>query len=201
MLLGFILASRNHISTMLVLTGLLQVSQVALRKAKLDPTNPLKRFASPGVSIALLPIGLLDFYVMAAYLLSVAVTPRTVTVPWGLAGTALYAGMLGAGGFTASSQLGRKLPTSVLIAGGAAVAGGGALFEAVLRNGLGAWIAMGAGGFIGLVVYVTLFFTVLPWEAAMRALGKVVAFSPIMSAVAVLETLLGVASGIGMVVL
>ena len=199
--MGFILGSKDHISTMLVLTGVLQLSLVALRKVPLPATHPLKRLASPGVSIALFPIGLLDYYVMVAYLLSVAVTPRTVTAPWGLAGTAVYAAALGVGGFTASSQVGRKLPTSVLIAGAGALAGGGALAEAVLHNGLGAWLAMGAGGFIGLVVYVSLFFTVLPWEATLKTIGGVTAFSPVSTGVAVLETLLGVASGIGMVML
>jgi hypothetical protein len=200
LLLGFIVASRNHISTMLVLTGILQLSQVALRKAKLPATHPAKRIAAPAVSVALFPVGLLDFYVMAAYLLSIALTPRTVS-SLGLAGTAAYAAVLGVGGFTASSQVGRKLPTSVLVAGAGALAGGGALYEAVLHNGLGAWIAMGAGGFIGLVVYVALFFTVLPWESAMKTLGKAAAFSPFSTAMAVAETLLGVASGIGMVIL
>jgi len=200
MLFGFILASRNHISTMLVLTGVLQLSQVALRKVQLAPTNPVKRVVAPGVSVALFPVGLLDYYVMAAYLLSIALTPRTVS-SLGLAGTAAYAAVLGVGGFTASSQIGRKLPTSVLVAGAGALAGGGALYEAVLRNGLGAWIAMGSGGFIGFVVYVALFCTVLPWESAMKTLGKAAAFSPFSTAVAVVETLLGVASGIGMVIL
>jgi len=201
LLLGFIVGSKDHISTMLVLTGVLQLALVALRKAQLPATHPLKKLAAPGISIAFFPIGLIDYYVMAAYLLSVAVTPRTVTDPWGLAGTAAYAAMLGVGGFTASSQVGRKLPTSVLIAGAGALAGGGALYEAVLRNGLGAWLALGSGGFIGLVVYISLFFTVLPWEHTLKAIGGVTAFSPVSTGVAVLETLLGVASGIGMVIL
>lgn len=191
----------QHISTVMLATGMMHLALFLIRNARLEEQHPIKRVGEPAVSIALFPMGIIQLLTMGSYILALVVGDRVPTDPWGIGGTMAYCAAMGLGGFSGFSQLGRKFPWAVFAGTGTAIIGGGALYHFASGSGVATAPALAGSVFLGLVLYVAMFFLTLPWNDAIKTLGTATAFSPVMLGTSLAETVLGLISAMGLVIL
>jgi hypothetical protein len=188
----------SHLSLTGVLGAVLALTLVGIRKARLPADHPVKRFASPAVTGALLPVGVLQMMTAFAYGIDAFQGERPVTNS--LVATAFLA-LIFLSGFNNMSQIGRKVPWAVIGGAGTAVLGGGAIWQLANGNSVTTLPALGGAGFIAVILYVAMFFLIEPWDAALRAAGNFTAFSPIMIGLQVPTAVLSILAAMGVVVL
>ena len=191
----------SHISWMMVITGLMHLGLFSVRRIELPETHKLKKIGDPALSIGLFPVGLLQMFTLASYLVALVMGQRVPVDPWGLAGTALYTGSMALSGLSAIAQLGQKIPMSVFFCAGTGAITGGSIFHAASGLGLATQGVFAGSILLGLVMYISMFFITKPWEEMIKAIGGATGFSPVMLGNSMLATVLGVISGMGMVVL
>jgi len=191
----------SHISTVMIVTGLLHLTLFGIHQSSLPEYHPAKKYGKTAISVALFPVGIVQIYTLASYILALAGGNRLPTDPWGVTGTLLYCVVMGVGGFSGFSQIGRKCPWAVMLGGGTAVIGGGALYHFASSQSIATLPALAGSVFIGFVLYVAMFFITLPWSEGVKTLGNVTAFSPFMLGTSVVETLLGTIAAMRLVIL
>lgn len=194
-------AVAGHISSVMLITGFMQLAVVSIRKWKLLETHPIKKYGDPALSVALLPMGTIQLYTMLAYILALLLGDRVPLDLWGQLGTLAYIAAMGVGGFSSVSQVGRKVPWAVLIGLGTASIGGGSIYQ--WATGLGFvsnWVLAGSV-LAGLGLYVSAFLMAQPWSELIEKMGNASAYSPPMIANSLALIILGVISGMGVVVL
>jgi len=188
----------NHLSLTGVVGALLALALVAIRKAQLPADHPVKRFASPGVTGALLPIGVVEMMTAFAYGVDLLQGDRVTAN--GVASIAFTA-LIFLSGFNNMSQVGRKVPWAVIGGGATALLGGGAIWQLANGNSIATLPALGGAGFIAVILYIAMFFLIEPWDAALRAAGNFTAFSPVMIGLQVPTAVLSILAAMGVVVL
>jgi hypothetical protein len=117
------------------------------------------------------------------------------------AATGLTAFTMGAASFSATSQLGRKMPWSVMAGGGLAVLTGGGVYSLASGVGAGGAAIMGGCVLIALIMFMVGFWLTAPWASLVKSLGNYTAFSPVILLTSLGATMLGIISGMGLVVL
>ena len=185
----------------MIVTGITHLTLFAIKQAPLEAHHPVKKLGEPITSIALFPIGLIQLFTLFSYWASLYMGNRVPTDPWGVLGTVFYSTTMLGGGFSAFSQIGRKVPWAVFMGAGTAIIGGGAIYHAASGANLSTAPVLAGSAFIGIVLYVAMFFITLPWATALNKLGNITANSTVVMITAVLSSVLGVLSGIGLVVL
>jgi hypothetical protein len=118
---------------------------------------------------------------------------------WTIPYTVLQGGSMVVGSASAIGQAGRKVPWAVLAGGGVGAIGAGSVWTA--SNFLGGYAPLALSGFIGLILFVAMFYLTLPAQETIMAAGDIFAYSPVAIGNGALMTILGFISGIGVVVL
>ena len=207
MALDTLVAWSNHISTILFTTGVLHLALVGIRKATLPPEHPLQKYGANAVSVALFPGGVLQFISFAVYLVALILGLRgPAALPpewsrWTIPFTIVQAASMVIGSASAIGQAGRKMPWAVLAGGGIGVIGAGSVWTAASPVLSGGYTTLALSGFIGIILFVAMFYLTLPAQETIKASGDIFAFSPITIANGALMSILGFVSGIGVVIL
>jgi hypothetical protein len=195
----------SHISTIIFVTGLLHLSLVGVRKAQLPSDHPIKKYGETGLSVALFPMGIFQFISFIVYLIAIIFGVRGPALmppewaSWTIPYTVLQGGSMVVGSASAIGQAGRKVPWAVLAGGGVGAIGAGSVWTA--SNFLGGYAPLALSGFIGLILFVAMFYLTLPAQETIMAAGDIFAYSPVAIGNGALMTILGFISGIGVVVL
>jgi hypothetical protein len=205
--LDAVLAVAGHKSTILTVTGALHLLLFAIRRS---PDPRVKR-ADTYVSVALFPVGLLQTLSLCSYIVELLVGGRALVyspyfqvfeggwVPG--AATAAYGFTMGAAAFSATAQLGRKFPYSVMVGGGLAVVTGGGVWSLASGVGVTGAVVMGGCTLIALLMFMVGYWVTKPYADLYKVLGTYTAFSPVVLLTSLGATMLGIISGMGLVVL
>lgn len=206
--LDLLLGMANHISTWMILGGGLSLGLYGIREARLTEHHPIKKIAEPAVSVALFPVGIMQIISLALYIFLIITGERGIAniLPpelqqYGAIATVGYAASMGLSGTGNIGQIGRKVPWAVLGGGGVAVIGAGSIWHTASGLGLGTLPVLGGAAFIGIILFVAMFFITLPGQETVEVVGNAMAFGPVMVGNSVTAAVLGVFSAIGMVVL
>jgi hypothetical protein len=203
--LDTVIAWRSHISTILFITGALHLALVGIRKANVASNHPIVKYGEPAVSVALFPVGVIQFISFFVYLIAIIFGLRgPAALPpewagWSIPYTVLQGGSMVVGSASAIGQAGRKVPWAVLAGGGIGVVGAGSVWTAT--NFLGGYAPIALTGFIGIILFVAMFYLTLPAQETIMAAGDAFAFSPVTIINGALMSILGFISGIGVVIL
>lgn len=202
-----ILAVAGHKSTILFVTGLLHLALFGVRRSA-EPG--IKRLETP-LSAALFPVGILQTVAFYSYLVELAIGGRgTVFSPYfqvfqgGMVpalATVVTGFTMAAAGFSATSQLGRKLPWSVMAGGGMAAVTGGSIYYVASGAGAGGAVVLGGSALIAIIMFMVGYWLTAPWASLFKSLGNYTAFSPVILLTSLGATMLGLISGMGLVVL
>ena len=208
MQLATLLGLADHISTWMILGGGLSLGLFGIREARLDPHHPVKKIGEPVVSVALFPVGIMQFISFVLYVFMLVTGERGAVAllppewqPYGVAMTAGYGGSMLLSGMSNIGQIGRKVPWAVFSGLGVAAIGGGSVWHTASGLGLSTLPVLGGAGLIGLVLFVSMFFITLPGQETVKAAGDIFAFGPVMIANSSVATILGALSAMVMVVL
>lgn len=208
MQLATLLGLADHISTWMIAGGGLSLALFGIREARLDPQHPVKKLGDPIVSVALLPVGVMQFISFILYVFMLVTGERGAVAllppewqPYGLAMTAGYGGSMLLSSMANIGQIGRKVPWAVFTGLGVAAIGGGSVWHTASGLGLTTLPVLGGAAGIGLVLFVSMFFITLPGQETVKAVGDALAFGPVMVANSSVATVLGLLSAMGMVVL
>jgi len=205
--IDILLAVAGHTSTMLCIVGGLHLALFATRRSS-HPT--LKRAETP-ISAALFPAGILMLVTFLSYVVELLVggrgmvySPYFIVFRGGLvpAVATFVSGLtMGTASFSATSQLGRKLPWSVMAGVGLGVLTGGGVYSLASGAGLGGAVVMGGCAALALVLFMVGYWLTDPWKELARTLGDITAFSPAILFTSLGCLTLGIISGMGLVVL
>lgn len=209
MALDTLLGWSSHISTIMLITGMLHLGLIGIRAAALPADHPIKKWGETGVSTALFPMGVLQIVSLALYVWTLGTGVRDASLwylppPYnlsGLIGSALYGGSMAAGGVSAVSQIGRKVPWAVLSGGAVGAIGAGSVWAVANGAQIDLTLALAGSGLIGFILFLSMFFVTLPGEATLKAVGNAAAYSAPTLINGALMSILGVISGMGLVVL
>lgn len=205
--IGVVLAVAGHKSTILCLVGGLHLALFATRRS----SHPSVKRAETPISAALFPAGILMLVTFFSYVVELLVggrgmvySPYFMVFAGGMipgVATGVSAFTMGAASFSATSQLGRKLPWSVMAGGGLAVLTGGGVYSLATGVGAGGAVIMGGCAVIALIMFMVGYWLTAPWAGLFKTLGEGTAFSPVILLTSLGALLLGIISGMGLVVL
>ena len=192
----------------MVVGGGMSLGLFAIRQARIDPQHPVKKIGEPVVSVALFPVGIMQFISFILYLFMLITGERGAVAllppewqPYGTILTAGYGASMLLSGMSNIGQVGRKVPWAVFTGAGVAAIGGGSVWHTASGLGLETLPVLGGAGIIALVLFTSMFFITLPGQETVKAAGDIFAFGPIMVTNSAVATVLGALSAMGMVVL
>ena len=198
----------DHYSTIMIITGLLHMGLLGVRSARLPDYHFVKRHGENIVSGVLAPVGIVQSISSMLYIWEVLTGTRgpAVILPpeyavYGVPATALFAGSMVFGSVSAISQIGRKVPWAVMAGGGSATIVGTSVWAVATQVGLaGLPVVLGSAG-LAFFMFIMMFFVTLPGEATIKAVGNTMAFSPLVLVNSTLMGVLGILTGMGLVIL
>lgn len=205
--LDAVLAVAGHKSTILTVTGLLHLALFAIRRS----SDPRAKRADTPVSVALFPVGIMQTVTFAAYVVELLVGGRALVyspyfqvygggwIPG--AATAGVGFTMIAAAFSATAQIGRKIPYAVIVGGGLAVLTGGGIYSLATGVGIGGAVVMGACVLVALIMYMVGYLLTKPYADLIKVFGEYTAFSGVVLLTSLGATMLGIISGMGLVVL
>ena len=208
MQLATLLGLADHISTWMIAGGGLSLALFGIREARLDPQHPVKKLGEPAVSVALFPVGIMQFVSFVLYLFMLITGERGAVAllppewqPYGMAMTVGYGGTMLLSSLSSIGQIGRKVPWAVFTGAGVAAIGGGSIWHTASGLGLATLPVLGGAAGIALVLFMSMFFITLPGQETVKAAGDIFAFGPVMVTNSSITTVLGLLSAMGMVIL
>jgi hypothetical protein len=190
----------------MIISGALHLALVGVRRNTLPAEHPVNKYGENAISAVLFPVGVLQFISFIVYLIMILFGVRgPAALPpeyaqYSTLYTVLQGGSMVVGGMSGIGQAGRKFPWAVLAGGGVAALGAGSVWTAATPVFDG-YIPLALSSGIGIILFLSMFYLSLPAQETIKAAGDAFAFSPLTIGNGALQSVLGLISALGVVVL